>query len=105
MASKWLKNCEPCNEGICERVEADKKKLGGAKAVCKIMEAEPENNPEGFPIWTWTQIYDRYRYYKGLVKRVGNSHPKNNKFQLVEGIAGSLNSLIEQGQKFGSNKI
>ena len=98
--SEWLIDCEPCNYGICKRVDADRGKCGGAKAVCKIMEAEPANNPHGEPIWTWNQIFQRYRYYKGL-KKVSKRHPECEPFQSLEGVAENLESLIEEGKRFG----
>jgi N6-adenosine-specific RNA methylase IME4 len=97
---EWIKNCEICNVGVCKRVDAQKHEVGGAKAVCKIMEAEPENNPNGEPIWTWNHIYQRYRYYKGL--KVSKRHCEIQECQIVEGVVSDLASLIERGDKFGT---
>jgi N6-adenosine-specific RNA methylase IME4 len=96
---EWLKDCEICNAGLCVRVDELKPQLGGLKPACKEMEAEAAEEL-GRPVWTAAQIRQRYLYYKG--KRGRNPTPQKAEFQTLEGIAESLESLIEEGKQFST---
>jgi hypothetical protein len=63
MATEWLKECEICNAGLCKRMDELIEEVGSERKAAQAMEAEAAKQI-GHPVWTWSQIRDRYKYHK-----------------------------------------
>ncbi|MEE8399997.1 MAG: hypothetical protein V3S89_13385 [Desulfobacterales bacterium] len=70
----WLKDCEICNTGLCNRMDDLVK--DGARSV---REASRMMSEESGNVWNDNEIRHRYRYYKGTKVKAGRKPPTPTK--------------------------
>lgn len=97
----WLQECEICNGGLCARMDELKASGCTVREAARILEVEAAEKI-GYPLWTASQIRNRYNAHKGNGKNGCFSTTQIQENEIVEGVVSNLSDLVQQGDKFGA---